>query len=100
MYRFGPGFHHGPGVFGWFVMAALLAMLALGVVALVRYWSHPHPRMHRFGPGHAWGPPPDPALNELRVRYARGEISPEEFARRAADLGYPIGPPQQPPPTV
>jgi uncharacterized membrane protein len=100
MFRYGPGFHHDPSVFGWFILALLVALLVLGIVALVRLWNHPHGRL---GPWHAGphmmpptgphmmpptAPPVDPALTELRVRYARGDISWEEFSRRAANLGY------------
>jgi hypothetical protein len=34
------------------------------------------------------GPPIDPALTELRIRYARGDIDWDEYSRRAANLGY------------
>jgi putative membrane protein len=32
-------------------------------------------------------PPPDPALAELRQRYARGELDRDDYLRRTADLG-------------
>ena len=36
------------------------------------------------------GPPPrDQALEELRVRYARGELDRSDFLERSADLGGP-----------
>jgi hypothetical protein len=38
----------------------------------------------------------DPALAALRLRYARGELSREEFLRTSADLGAP--PPADGPP--
>lgn len=106
MFRYYPGYHHGPGPLAWVLLALLVALLALGVVALVRYWSAPrHPFPGRFAgplhPGpHPMGPPADPALVELRMRYARGEIGPDEYGRRAADLGYPVPPgsPPAPPP--
>ena len=47
------------------------------------------------GPGALWagaGPRTDPALNELRVRSARGELSWEEYSQRVANLGYAPGP--------
>ena len=31
----------------------------------------------------------DPAITELRVRFARGEIGEDEYSRRASLLGYP-----------
>lgn len=105
MYRFHPGFHQGPGPFAWVFLALLVALLVLGVVALVRYWSAPrHPVPGRFAgslhPGPHMGQMADPALTELRMRYARGEITPEEYGQRAADLGYPVlpGRPPTPPP--
>ena len=47
--------------------------------------------------GDPGGPPRsafDPALNELRVRYARGEVSRDEYLRAARDLGAPTPPPE------
>jgi hypothetical protein len=40
----------------------------------------------------------NPALHELDLAYARGQLSREEYLRRRADLswsGYPGGPPSQ-----
>ncbi len=98
MFRYGPAFHQGPGVFFWLVLALLVALFVLGVVAVVRIWSHPHgpfapwhtgPPMARPGsPMVPPGPPIDPALTELRIRYARGDIDWDEYSRRAANLGY------------
>lgn len=100
MFRYYPGFHHGPGPIAWVFLALLVALLVLGLVALVRYWSAPrqHFLARPTGPAHHLGPMADPALTELRIRYARGELTPEEYARRAADLGYPVpgGPPTPP----
>jgi len=100
MFRYGPAFHQGPGVFFWLVLALLVALFVLGVVAVVRIWSHPHgpfapwhtgPPMAR-PTGSLMVPPPgpsiDPALTELRIRYARGDIDWDEYSRRAANLGY------------
>ncbi|MGO9965075.1 MAG: hypothetical protein ACLPUG_16815 [Acidimicrobiales bacterium] len=97
------GFRHGPRAFGLLILVLVIAALVVGIMALVR--TRRHPGLHL----QAWNCPPgpsiDPALNELRVRYARGELSWEEYAQRAADLGFPLhsraGPyfgPDQPPP--
>ena len=47
------------------------------------------------------GPPPataapatDRAIEELRLRYARGEISADEYRTMARDLGHPAPPPE------
>jgi len=42
--------------------------------------------------------PVDPALQELRVRYARGDISREDYLERGADLGLAAGPTPETPP--
>src|SRR5947208_2961762 len=40
----------------------------------------------------------DPALDEVRMRYARGDIDQDEFVRRSNDLGgVHVPPPAQPP---
>jgi uncharacterized membrane protein len=93
MFRYGPdGFHHGPGVLGWLLLALLAALLILGVVALTRMWTNPRWRFTPFQRGMPPGPPIDPALTELRIRYARGDITWDDFSRRASNLGYPQGP--------
>ena len=54
---------------------AVLVLVVLGIVRLVRSESG----LHRGAAG-------DPAEQELRRRYAAGEISGEEFRQRLADL--------------
>jgi hypothetical protein len=108
--HFRHGLHHG-GVFHWFVLAILLALIVTGIVALVRTWNTPRARFRPdpgFPPRGTWAAPApatDPALVELRTRYARGELSWEEYAQRARNLGFPVVPgpqgdidPNQPPP--
>ena len=82
-------------------LAALLvlfigAAVALVVWAIVRASHHPATAY----PGHYLPPgptPTDPALDVLRMRFARGEIDEAEYATRAAHLqGAP--PPATPPP--
>ncbi len=99
MSRYGPGgFHDGPGVLGWLLVVALVALVVLGIVALVRTWGSPGwrsaPPQVSAPPqtGTPAGPSADPAFHELRVRYARGDITWDEYALRAANLGYPVPP--------
>jgi uncharacterized membrane protein len=107
MFRYGYGMHHGPGVFGWVVLVLIVAALAVGIVALVRWSRHPAANTPVGSwPATAHGPSVDPALAELRLRYARGDITWEEYAQRAANLGFPVGPnagprvdPAAPPPS-
>jgi putative membrane protein len=99
MFRYGPGFHHGPHVLAWLFFALLVAALVLGIVALVRSWNRPRRGLlGPYAPLHQHGPPPDPAVHELRTRYARGEVDRDEYLRRMSDLGYPIPDAGSPPP--
>jgi putative membrane protein len=72
------------GMMGWGWVAMLfgalfwLAVFTLIVVAIIRLW----PSRHTFQSS----APPDDALAILRARYARGEISGEEYETRRRDL--------------
>jgi putative membrane protein len=96
VYRVGPP----PGDHGWWLgifggvvpSLLLLILIGVGVWAVLRLTSH------RAGPVRAaegLGPIPvrDGALEELRFRYARGEIGREEFVQRSRDLGSTEPPP-------
>jgi len=91
--RYGPfAFHHGHALFAWLFLALVAALFVLAVLAVIFLWR----RSVRAGPltraGFEQPSPSDPAVAELRMRYARGEVSPEEYARRLADLGYRLDP--------
>ena len=65
----------GSAAYGWFALMHLLwwAVVVIGIIGLVR-WSL---GSRRARPGAT-----DAALDVLRERYARGEISREEFEER------------------
>lgn len=67
------------GAFGWIGMILLLALLVIGTVLLVRALSD-----QARGGSH---PAPDRALGIARERYARGELTREEFEVIRHDLG-------------
>lgn len=85
-----------PGIWGrgvalrWialFLFVAFLALLALGVALLWR---------RGMGSGGAAGRP-DEAIGIIRMRYARGEMTREEFLQSSQDLGVPQpSPPGEP----
>jgi len=101
---FGPAYHHGgPSSLAWAIFALQLLLL-LGLAALLvsalagprlRPWARPLP-----GPS----PPPsgptpgrhDP-LEVVRMRYARGELSRDDYLQANRDLG---GTPANEAPTV
>ena len=74
-------------------MAVILIMVALGVLLVGAVTSvsssvrFDHPRTGRWQEPAAPGPEAlDAAEEELRLRYARGEIDREEFLQRKIDL--------------
>jgi uncharacterized membrane protein len=80
---FGGG-HHGAGGLGWVIFALQLLMLVALAVLLVRAFAFPAMPNRRFlmkGRG-----PRDP-LAHVRMRYARGDISREEYLQATRDLG-------------
>jgi putative membrane protein len=92
----GPGIermveHHG-AFWGWFgtLLPILLFLVAVGVViwAVLRFTSHRPAVAVSSG---AVPVRPDDAVQELRVRYARGEVDRDEFLTRARDLGADLG---------
>ena len=80
----GPGFeqHHGGGsTLGWVVFALQLLMLAGLAVLIARAFMRP-----RFGPRPGRGGPGDP-VEIARHRYARGELTREQYLELVGDLG-------------
>ncbi len=82
------GWEMGPGMMGWGILAWTAPLLMLifwvaiivAIIFLIR-WLMASARTHRL-PGH----PEDSALEILKKRYARGEISKEEFEEKKRDL--------------
>lgn len=65
--------------FGMISMALLWILIIVAVVALVRLiWKSQSAPTGQFE---------DTALDILRERYARGDISPQEFERKKRELG-------------
>ena len=92
MYGYGHHAHH--PVFGVLLLILLVALLVLGIIALVRFWRTRPGYASPVAPGSPQGQAVDPALAELRIRYARGEMTSDEYLQRASHLGYqrPPGP--------
>ncbi len=90
------GFHHyGPyadhgwwfGFFGGIVpLLLLLALIGVVVWGVLRLTARGRASLPASGPV-APIARPDGALEEIRLRYARGEMSREEFVQRFRDLG-------------
>jgi putative membrane protein len=89
-----PGYVHDDAWWGFFhLLPIVLFLLAIGVAiwAVIRFTSRP---IGGVGAAAAVvAPPRDAAVEELRVRYARGELGREDFAQRMRDLGgHDVGP--------
>jgi uncharacterized membrane protein len=85
--------HRGGWAHPWLTLLFLTCVgIALGIVvwALLR---GTRPQHHILA-----GPPPDPAMETLRLRFARGEIGADEYAAGAAQLSGIVVPPGTSPP--
>ena len=85
--------------FGWLWGIGFLVLVVAGVILIV--WLVASPGRSQRQPPPAWPtPPPAPArpdpLDILRERFARGEISLEEFETAKRALGYPSSAAPQP----
>jgi putative membrane protein len=81
--------HHGFWLFGLLPLILWVVLIGVVIWAVLRVTSRHGLAMAPAAPG-PHGPPgprPDGALEELRLRYARGEMSREEFLQRSSDLG-------------
>jgi uncharacterized membrane protein len=89
---FDRGYHHGVNHPWFWILVLLMVAVAVAVLiwALVRN-SH---RTYQIPPP---GPPTDPAMETLRMRFAHGEIDSDEYATRAAQLSGMFPPAPQPP---
>ena len=85
---------------GFHLLPLLLFAILIGVLVwgVLRLSSQDVFASARAGSSPAGSTPPagpqprDPALEELRVRYARGELDRSDFLERSADLGGPPTP--------
>jgi uncharacterized membrane protein len=87
--------HHGwwPGIFGELIpLLFLVAALAFGIWAVRRITDGDRLMVA--------GASIDGAMQELRLRYARGEVDRDEFTQRLHDLGGEGPEPPPPPPAA
>ena len=97
---FRDGHGYGLGVIGWLI--PLLFLAALVALLVLLFTRLRHPLTMPPGTTHAPPPPPAPApdaaLAHARLRYARGEVSRDEYLQLAADLGGDVQPSAPGPP--
>ena len=87
MYGWGPGMYGGFGG-GWFMLLfwiVLIALIVWGVMALTRHGRYGHMHMHSEGCCATGGS--GSALDIARERYAKGEITKDQFETLKKDLG-------------
>ncbi len=95
-------YYGGPFWIGWVIWLIVLVAIIVTVVLLARSSRRRavYQRPWSGGPwqGHWHGGWQSPGLHELDIRYARGEITRDEYLQRRADmLSHPLAPP---PPTA
>jgi len=86
MFRYGQHAHQ--PVFGVLLLILLGALVVLAALAVIRLWRTRPATMGSAPPASDQLRTQDPALTELRLRYARGEIAQDEYLQRIAGLGY------------
>lgn len=92
-----------PGRFAFPFGGLLLILFVLWVSFMIvrfAWWNSRRSRYGRYGHGpgpNGRGPYGDPALRMARVRYARGEITREQFEQLVRDLGTSGNRPSSPP---
>jgi hypothetical protein len=93
-YGYGLGFPLWGAIIGFILLALLIGSIIWLVLAISRPGRHVG--MHGYAGG-GYGPRfRHPALDELDIAYARGQLTRDEYFRRRADLtgwGPPGGPP-------
>ena len=97
-----PGYvHHGAwwGFLHLLPFLMFLVLIGVGIWAVLRFSSRPlatsggAAALASTGGAGTIAPARDPAIEELRIRYARGELERDDFTQRMRDLGHPdIGP--------
>jgi uncharacterized membrane protein len=86
----GPGYDSGVSVLAIVLRFTLWVLVLLAVV-----WFAREVLLALQARSHRHAPPSSPAVAELEMRYARGEINRADYLGRRADLGAP--PPAAPP---
>jgi putative membrane protein len=84
---------HGAQAWGWssglhtVLLLLAIAALVVGILVLLQQRRATATPIPSSTPTPPTTMPPDPALAELRQRYARGELDRDDYLQRAADLG-------------
>ena len=87
--RFGHVEGHGHPLVFLLIVALVVVLVGVTAYLVVRAVRHPHPTMAPPPPAAFGAPRTDQALEVVRLRYARGEITRDDYVRFVADLGGP-----------
>jgi uncharacterized membrane protein len=95
-HQFGPPEPHP----GWWFLGGVIPLVLFGVLIAVAVWAVIRVTATRTRAVAGWtgAPRRDDALEEVRLRYARGQMNRDEFVLRYRDLGGVERPPSEPPP--
>jgi len=85
---FMPDYHHGaPSSLAWTIFALQLLLLAGLAYLVVRSFAGARRPAPAGAPPVAPPPPANDAVEVVRMRYARGELSRDEYVQAVRDLG-------------
>jgi putative membrane protein len=79
--------HHGWALFGLLPLILWAILIGVAIWGVLRITSRRAVLVPAASAPVAMAPRPDGALEEVRLGYARGEMSREEFVQRSKDLG-------------
>lgn len=104
MRGFGYGYPYMMGGGWWGIVMLVFWLLVIAAIVVLIVWAvrqiTGHGQAHGGGPGTppptATAPPKDEACEIARIRYAKGEITKEQFEEICRGLGVPSGPPATP----
>jgi len=77
---------YGFGLFGWILQILFLVLIIWGIVYLLRHGGYMGGCGPMGGHGHKHGGSED-AMGILKSRYAKGEITKDEFEKMKKDIG-------------